>query len=152
LTTDLLKPFLAGGTLQDRHKWTQIKTAVSAWWRPGVDENGRIRAFLAMRYDLFDNLRIPSEFATDQTNFRKLGCKWGIFADAADSKCVRGRLTDGTRLAVLSAKMTDRILAQSTEVTAEDEEQSEATEFADATDTNDTSADRPREIFDEQPA
>jgi primase-polymerase (primpol)-like protein len=143
MVEELFKPFKEGRPLKGggRQRWFQIKTAVSAWWRPGVADDGRIVPRLAMRYDLFDNIGIRSEWATDQQALGDIGRQWGVFTDATDAK---GRLTDGTRLAVLSVKMTDRILSHPTEDTEDDIEEMEhddketeqcaSTDAADATD------------------
>lgn len=108
LVTEEAESIRMDGTMPTRPAWLPIRSAVTAWWRPGLDEDGKTVLYLAMRYDLFDNLRISCEWATDQESLKRVGEQWGIFTD---NPAVRGRLSDGTRLAVLSAKMVERILA-----------------------------------------
>lgn len=111
LVTELFDPIKNSGRMPDRPKWVQIRSSVAAWWRPGMGEGGMLVPYLAMRFDLFDHLRIPCEWATDQKSFKQSGGRWGLFADDG---CVRGRLTDGKWLAVLSARMREQILSQPT--------------------------------------
>lgn len=100
--------------LTAREKWQQIRTSVPAWWRVSVTDEGEIHLRLAMRFDLFDNLRIPCEWATDQKSFKRIGRNFGFFADDATDTDVSLRLSDGKRLAVLSEEMQQEILSQPT--------------------------------------
>lgn len=141
LVADLFRQFVeAKVTIEGRQRWLEIKTSIPAWYRPYCDDEGMIRVALAMRFNLFDAIRIPCDWATNQDSFRKLGRQCGAFTDING---VRSRLTDGTRLAVLSASLTDQILAKPTEATFEDDEDDPqpgipANEscFADTTDNN----------------
>ncbi len=135
LVSDLFRPFDEGrAMIEGRQRWLEIRTSIPAWFRPHIDNDGMIVPALAMRYDLFDNLRIPCDWAADQESFRRLGGQCGAFTD---SPPVRGRLTDGTRLAVLSAKLTQRILAKPIELTADDDEDGDQPDLADAADATD---------------
>lgn len=110
--------FRNAGTTGRRAKWMEVQNAFAAWWRPHIDAEGRIVALLAMKFILFDQLRIAVPGVTDQGSMRTLGVRYGIFTD---TPLVSERLTDGSRLCGLSATLVDEILAQPAEDTASDE-------------------------------
>jgi hypothetical protein len=108
---------LAGGKYP-RDKWLEIQPAYAAWWRPVMlhGDNGKITVLLAMKFELFGQLRIKPPGVDDQTSLRALGIRYGAFLSDTPVTDKGKRVTDkasgGTRLVVLSPEITEIILSQ----------------------------------------
>jgi hypothetical protein len=102
-------PFVNGTMPPERRgKWRQVREDIDAWWRPSVLEDGVCSVVLAMRYTLAEQVGVTVPEAEDQKQFTELGTSYGVFTD---TPCVSGRLTDGTRLSVLTQPVSAEILA-----------------------------------------
>jgi hypothetical protein len=111
----------SGSNLDSRDRWSRIHPALSAWWRVGEAE-GEIKVFLAMRWELANQVRQELTAVSDQESLTRLGKQFGVLSD----KPVVPDRTTGSRqgerqerLAVLSDDITEELMALPVEVAEE---------------------------------
>jgi hypothetical protein len=107
----------AGGNLLDKERWRRVHPALSAWWRVGEVE-GEIKVFLAMRWELGNQVRQELTAVADQESLTRLGRQFGVLSKAPP---VPDRTTGSKpdehqeRLAVLSDDVTAELLSSPAE-------------------------------------
>ena len=110
------KPYRDGPTSPIGVGWQRAHPSYSAWWRPWLDkQSGLVRrlVYLAIRWDLADQVGVPLPGVRDGQTLTRLGRRYGCMDP---DPAVPPSLTKSTaRLAVLSRDLTDYLLAEPTD-------------------------------------
>ena len=104
----------AGGRLQDKESWRCIHPALSAWWRVAEVGGGEFKVFLAMRWELGNQVRQELTAVTDQDSLTRLGKQFGVLSNAppvSDRTVGSNPSERQKRLAILSDSIRDELLA-----------------------------------------
>jgi hypothetical protein len=91
-----------------REFWRQSQRAFDCWWRP-AKVRGKTTIMVALRYRLGFQTKIPLPGVFDQDSLRSQCLRSGVIAP---NPRVRNRLTDGSRLVILSPAFVRELLAQ----------------------------------------
>jgi hypothetical protein len=97
----------------DADRWRRIHPALSAWWRVSVID-GEERMFLAMRWELANQVKQELTAVGDQESLSKLGKQFGVVhknPPVPDRTSGSGAKERQGRLAVLSDDMTEELLS-----------------------------------------
>jgi hypothetical protein len=102
--------------------WQRAHPSYSAWWRPHLAEaTGEVRLYLALRWDLPDQVSVVLPGVRDGHTLARLGRKFGVLDP---DPAVTPSLTKGeARLAVLGRDITDYLLAEPADDDTEEAEQ-----------------------------
>jgi hypothetical protein len=114
-----------------RTSWLRVQGSFAAWWRPlRVKHAHNLPALLAVKFELFKQLRVSVPGVISAKAFRQAGINYGVFFDeppilsdrslavsdgssgVRDGCKVTDRLTGGGRLCILSPDITLQILEE----------------------------------------
>jgi hypothetical protein len=91
--------------------WQRAHPSYSAWWRPWRDDqSGEVRLYLALRWDLPDQVGVPLPGVRDGHTLARLGRRFGV--TDPDPSVTPSLAKREARLTVLSREVTDYLLAE----------------------------------------
>jgi hypothetical protein len=90
-----------------RERWRAAQRAFDCWWRP-ARARGKTSILVGLRYRIGFQLKIALPGVHDQDSLRDQCQRAGV---SSPQPVARGRLTDGTRLVILSRAFASELLA-----------------------------------------
>jgi hypothetical protein len=90
-----------------RERWRQVQRAFDCFWRPARD-GGKTVILVGLRYRIGFQTKVALPGVHDQDSLRDQCQRAGV---SSPTPVARGRLTDGTRLVILSQAFTRELMA-----------------------------------------
>jgi hypothetical protein len=98
----------AVGGVNETKEWRQVINAVNLWWRKVATASGELATLLAMRWELFHQMKIMMPTVHDQESFVSLGTRYGVIDPAPPTS---SKTQHGTRrIAVLRQEFVAPLL------------------------------------------
>jgi putative DNA primase/helicase len=88
--------------------WVRIRRAVSCWWRLAEGVDGKVHAFVGIRWELASQLQVELPGVHDQASLTRLGTKFGVLEK--DPRVTPVLSKGKARLAVVSPEITDELM------------------------------------------